>query len=343
MSSVILLYLTTIIFYFFSYGILSMGLNIQYGLAGIVDFALIVFFAVGAYFAGVFAMGPANPATGVTYILGATLPWPLPLIGGAVAAGVVAALVGVIALRRLRSDYLGIATFSLGFIAYDVIGNASQIFGGFSGLSGVPEPLSGAFGWNVNQFTYYFTAIAGVIFVGCFLAVRLIDISALGRVFRAVRDNLVQAESLGINGFRYRMIAMIIGGVLAGISGALTIEFIGSFNTSGWSTFETFIIFAAVIVGGSGNKFGVIAGALVFPTLIVEGSRFLPTGGVSPALIEALRNILIGVVLLIALWFRPQGVVPEKARTFASLTRRLKLEKPLADRTQPSPIDGGVA
>lgn len=130
-------YFLTIATFFVIYNILTWGLNIQFGYAGIPDFTYITFMAVGAYIAGVTSLGPTTQPLYVKYILGLHWSFPLPLIAGAVVAAAFGALIGVVGLKRLRSDYLAIVTFSIGFIAYDFVSTYTPLFNGFQGIASV--------------------------------------------------------------------------------------------------------------------------------------------------------------------------------------------------------------
>jgi branched-chain amino acid transport system permease protein len=317
MNSTWAIYLATIAVYFLIYIMQAWGLNIQFGYAGILDFTYIVFFAIGGYICGVLALGRPLAGTQVSYILGLNWPFPLPIILGGAAAGVLGALVGFVALRKLRSDYLGIVTFSIGFIAYDIVGNYTNLFDGFDGLYGVPQPGEQALNLNPNTYTYAFIGICLVVLVVLGYVTRRISTSPLGRVLRAIREDRDQAEALGKNTFKYLMFAMVIGSIYGGLAGALSIEFVGALNPGAWTAPETFIIWATVIVGGRGNALGAVVGALVLPTIFVEAARFLPVDTAHPVVFEALRNVLVGSLLILVLWFRPRGIVPERRQLFA--------------------------
>jgi branched-chain amino acid transport system permease protein len=145
--------------------------------------------------------------------------------------------------------------------------------------------------------------------------VHIVTSSPLGRTLRAVRDNEQAAAALGKNVTGLRMLAFILGGVIAGISGAVLVEFISAWSPGSWLYPETFVYFTAVIVGGSGNNLGVMVGALLVPVAFLEATRFLPQFG-PPGLIDALQRIVVGALALIFLWFWPRGVIPERRRRF---------------------------
>jgi branched-chain amino acid transport system permease protein len=130
-----------------------------------------------------------------------------------------------------------------------------------------------------------------------------------------VRDNEQAAAALGKNVTGLRMQAFVLGGVIAGVSGAILVEFISAWSPGSWLYPETFVYFTAVIVGGSGNNLGVMVGALLVPVAFLEATRFVPQFG--PAgLIDALQWIIVGVLALVFLWFWPRGVIPERRRRF---------------------------
>ncbi len=314
---VVLGYIATLGVYFCTYNIFALGLNIQFGYAGILDFTVITFMAMGGYMAGVASLGPSQPGSGIYYILGLSLPWPLALFIGAAAAGALGYAVGLIALRRLRSDYLAIVTLAAGSIVLGIVGNSNGLFDGFEGLVGVPQPFAGVLNLSPNSYTLFFLGMCAVIMVICWLVANRIYNSPLGRTMRAIREDLDVAEAYGKRTFRVRMTAMVTGCVFVGIGGVLTIWFITALAPAGWGTSETFVVWAALIVGGRGNNLGAVVGSFLVAVLFNEATRFLPAIPSFPSLIPEIRNICIGALVILTLWFRPQGVIGErKARFF---------------------------
>ncbi|MEO6941953.1 MAG: branched-chain amino acid ABC transporter permease [Terrimesophilobacter sp.] len=310
-------YLFTLAFFVFAYCILTWGLNLQFGEGGILNFAYIAFVAIGAYITGVTSMGSpiaGQAGSGQTYILGWALPFPIPLILGGLAAAAFALLVAVIAFRRLRTDYLAIVLISLSLVLYDVINNFVPLFNGADGLSNVPEPMADVLGLDANSFVPFFTGVALIVALIMWFLMSRITRSPAGRTLRAIRDDPEAAAALGKNVFRHQLTAMLIGSFYAGVGGGLIIEFSGAFNTSAWLPGETFLIFAAAIVGGIGNNKGMILGALIVPVLFTQLPKFLPDVPGHPALILNVAAMAIGVLLIFVLWFRPQGIIPERRR-----------------------------
>lgn len=320
----VLFYITTLLIFWFVNNILTWGLNIQFGYTGILNFALIVFMALGAYVTGVFSLPPANGISGQTYVLGLSWPFPLTLILGGLASAAFGLLVGLIALKRLRSDYMAVVTVAVGVITYDFIGNTTKLFNGWDGLGSVPQPFydSPLITNSGNAYTVYqffFVVLSGVVMLIMWWAAQRIYNSPYGRTLRSIREDMDVSESFGKNTFKYRMSAMVIGCFYAGIAGGLLIEYITAINPSGWTTGETFVIWTALLVGGTGNNWGAALGALLVPVLLQEVTRFLPQFSSNPSLVPALRNIIVGSLLILVLWFRPQGVIPEKKARFLNL------------------------
>lgn len=304
------------------YAILSLGLNLQYGVTGIVNFTYYSFVAVGAYVAGVTSVGPAPSGSGETYILGWTLPFPIPIVLSALMAGVLGGLLAVTVFRRLRSDYLAITTLCAGTVAFDIVTNDTGLFNGPNGIYGISTPLASQF--NVPPQNNYLVLIPiGLVLLAIvWWVAHCIDRSPYGRTLRAIRDGRDAAEAFGKPTLRLQLGVMVLGCAIAGIGGALTVEFVGAFNPSAFETVETFIVYAAVILGGPGNNVGVMLGAVLIQGIIIQGSLYLPTIG-AETLVPAIRNGVIGAMVILILYFRRSGVVPEQ-RPRLGLPRRAR-------------------
>jgi ABC-type branched-subunit amino acid transport system permease subunit len=319
-------YLATLAIFFFVYNILTWGLNIQFGYAGILDFTYITFFAAGAYFAGAASLGRPGPDSDMRYILGLGWPFLPSLVLGAAVAGCLGSLIGLVVLNRLRSDYLAIVTVSVGTIAYDLVGNDARLFNGWDGIAGVPYPFNAVLGLDPNTYTLFYVGFSGVVMAVLWFFAHRLYASPLGRAMRATREDADVAEAFGKNTFAIRMTAMVIGCVYAGVAGALLIGFISALNPGGWTAGETFVVWAAMLVGGRGNNLGAVVGSLLVPVVFNEATRFLPPIPGHPALIPAIRNMLIGLLLILVLWFRPEGILPERKPAFFEVPVRPKAD-----------------
>ena len=312
----LLYYVATVGVYFCIYNILTWGLDIQFGYAGILDFAYIAFMAVGAYITGVFTLGRSGPLSGQTYVLGLHAPFLIALVASALAAGLLGGLVGFVALRRLRSDYMAIAMVALGTVSWDVAGNFTPLFNGWNGLSSVPSPFNGLLKLDPNTYTFFFLGLSIVITAVMWLIASRLSRSPLALVWRAIRDDEKAAEAYGRNVFRYRLVAMVVGCAFAGVAGSLFIGFLGAFNPSGWTTGETFLIWVAMLIGGRGNPIGSVIGAFLIPVLFTQASAFIPTVASNPDLTAALQNAAVGILVILTLRFRPQGILPARRRFY---------------------------
>jgi branched-chain amino acid transport system permease protein len=130
-----------------------------------------------------------------------------------------------------------------------------------------------------------------------------------------MRDNDTAAAALGKGITRLRLMIFVVGGVIAGVCGAVFVEFIQAWSPGSWLYPETFVFFAAILVGGTANNWGAMVGALLVPVGFLEATRFLPkiwyTG-----FIEAMQWVCVGLLILLFLWFRPSGLFPERPGRF---------------------------
>ena len=218
-------YLTTLIVFFFVFTISTWGLNLQFGTAGILNFTYITFFAIGGYLTGVVMLGRPDALSNMRYILGLNLPFPIALLVGAGAAGLLGLLVGLVAMRRLRSDYLAIVTVSVGAIVYDFVNINTAVFNGADGIAGIPYPFDDILRLDPNTYTFFYVGLTGLFtLVLGVIAFRIYD-SPLGRTLRAIREDSDVAAAFGKDTYRFRMIAMVVGCIYAGIAGGLLVGF----------------------------------------------------------------------------------------------------------------------
>jgi branched-chain amino acid transport system permease protein len=310
--------------------ILVLGFNIQYGYAGILNFTYYTFAAIGAYITAVTTMGPPPPNVGVqVYILQWSLPWPVGLLLGGLVAAALGLLVVLIAVRRLRSDYLAIVTVSVGFIVWEIIDNYIPLFDGDNGLFAVPH-ITGSLPLSSIGYTVVMLAVSAVCLAAFYWVARRIYHSPFGRVLRAVREDEIVAASFGKNVFQAQVWVFVIGSFMAGIAGGLLIQYIGAWNPNAFLPLETFVLLAALVIGGTANYNGAILGAFVVIELLDELSRFLPTFG-RPDLVGAVRAIVIGVALILVLRFKPGGLLGEsRIRLYGGTTHVAPAEVPAA-------------
>lgn len=291
------------------------GLNLQFGVGGILSFGFIILQSAGAYIAAVLSLGAAVPGNFQSYILGSHLPWPIPLLAGGLAGGLLALVVGALALRLKRIDYQGMTLLTVSLIVTVVVTDYPGLLNGSSGLAGVPKPLASTLNLGYVSYGWFYAALTGVITLLTYVVVRRLSGSPWGRQLRAIRENPSTARGLGINLTSRRLQAFVAGGVLAGVSGALLIEFIGAWAPSSWTTGETFLFFTALVIGGRGNNLGVALGSVVVFTIIIDGIEYLPIFSYT-TVAEALQLVAIGIAFVAFIAVRPDGLLPERPRRF---------------------------
>jgi branched-chain amino acid transport system permease protein len=319
MGSSQIYYVTTLLVYAGVDIMACLALNLQFGVSGLVNFGFIVFQAAGAYAAAVLSMPPDTANGGFQqYVLGLQLPFPLPWLGGALVGGLLAVPVGLVVLRRLRSDYQAIALLVLSVIANTVITNARPFLNGAAGLSLVPPPLAGRLNTETVGYQWLFVGLTALACAIVFIAANRIVYSPYGRSLRAMRERDMVAGALGKNLVQLKMSMFIVGGVIAGWSGAILVGFIGVWSPATWLYPETIVLFAALIVGGLGNNLGAALGALLVPVGFEEATRFIPDFG-PPGFIPAMQWVAIGLLIIGFLWFRSRGTLPELRRVYGEL------------------------
>jgi branched-chain amino acid transport system permease protein len=315
MSTAMQFYISTLLIYLFIDIMGVLGLNLQFGVAGIINFAYIVFIAVGAYTAAVVSLGPDYPGNFQHYVFGASWPFPLPILAGGAAAALLSLVVGVISLRRLRSDYQAMVMLVLSLIATLVASNATGLVNGPAGLATIPQPLYDQLGLSPLDYQWAYAGWAAFLTVVVFLFVQGITRSPLGRTLRAMRDNERAASALGKGVTALRLMVFVVGGFIAGVSGAVFVEFIQAWSPGSWLYPETFVFLAAILVGGAGNNWGAMVGTLLVPVGFLEATRYLPAIFYQ-GFIEAMQWVCVGVLILLFLWFRPNGLFPERPGRF---------------------------
>jgi branched-chain amino acid transport system permease protein len=289
--------------------IMVVGLNLQYGYNGILNVSLYMYTAIGAYIAGVTTMGKSTiPST--TWVLGWTLPWYVGLILGGLVAALLGAVVFSFTVRRLRMDYLAIVTVASAFIVWTVIDTYYPLFDGDTGLFNVPY-ITGNANLSSEQYSLVMFGVAAVILVAFLWLSRRIFRSPYGRLLRAMREDEVVTTAFGRTIWQPQLWVFVIGCFIAGIAGGLFVFYITSWSPAAFLPLESFVLMAALIIGGSGNYWGALLGAFVVIVGINEITRYLPDFG-NPADVGAVRAIVIGLALILVLRYRPEGLLPER-------------------------------
>ncbi len=289
--------------------IMVVGLNLQYGYGGLLNFAFYIYVAIGAYIAGITTMGPST-VPGISYALGWSLPWWAGLLLGGAVAAVLGALVFLLTVRRLRSDYLAIVTVAVAFIIWNLIDTYQPLFDGDTGLFNVPQ-ITGSANISTEGYSAIMLGLSAALLAVFVWVSRRIFRSPFGRLLRSIREDEQVTSAFGRVAWKPQIAVFTIGSFLAGIAGGLLIFYISAWSPAAFLPLESFILLAALIVGGSGNYWGALLGAFVLIEGLGEVSRYVPNFG-NPANVGALRAVVIGLVLILMLRYRPEGVIPER-------------------------------
>ncbi len=296
------------------YAIFSMGLNVQWGYTGLLNFGVAAFFAVGAYTSAlVVSPLPTGPsAQYVDQVIGLNMPFMVGVIAAAIVSGILALLVGLLTLR-LRGSYLAIATIGIAETIRLFFNNEPWLANGSQGLVGLPQPLTGLVAPRYYNYVYLVIVLAFVVVI--YIALERGIRSPWGRILRAIREDKVMAEANGKSVFNYELQSLVVGAMVMGIGGALYAHFRASIQPGLFKpTYGTFIIWTMLTLGGTGNNKGAILGSFVVWAFWSWSSTFIVT--VAPAGFETrapfVRYILIGVLLVGVLLLRPQGLIGEE-------------------------------
>jgi branched-chain amino acid transport system permease protein len=309
-------YLINLLIYAAVDAMACLGLNQQFGVAGVTNFGFIIFQAAGGYTAAILALPPDTANGGFqSYIGGWNLPFPIPWIGAAVVGGVIALPFTFLVGRRLRGDFAAIGLLVTAVLLNLVVTNYRPFLNGDAGVAIIPEPLQSMFNVQSVGYQWGLAAVSIALCAAVFWFVRRITRSPYGRSLRAMRDNDQVADSLGKNLLSMRTAMLVVGGAIAGLSGGVLVSYITTWSPAAWGYAETVVLFAAVIIGGAGNHWGAILGAVLVPVGFEEVTRFIPTSNnLPPNLIPSLEWVAIGLLIVTFLWVRPQGILPERKR-----------------------------
>ncbi len=264
------------------YALLALGLNIIVGFAGLLHLGYAAFFAIGAY---TYAL--LNLRLGCPFWVG--------LPAGLATAALAGVLLGLPAIR-VRGDYLAIVTLGFGEIVRIVVTNLEPWTGGPNGLLGIDHPVVGPFNFGVDSRPYYWLLLV-LVEAAAWVCTRLRS-SRIGLAWAALREDELAARSLGIDATRLKLLALGIGGGIAGVAGCVFAAKQGTITPDSFDFIQSVMILAMVILGGLGSVRGAILGAAVLsivPELLQGFSTY--------------RMLLFGVLMILLMRVRPQGLL----------------------------------
>ena len=263
------------------YAVLALGLNLVVGQAGLLNLGYVASYAIGAYTYAIL-----STRFGLSF-------WPGLLVGAA-ASAFMALLIGLSTLK-LRGDYFAIVTLGLGEITRIALNNSDKVTGGPNGIPGISRPV--LFGHTISTPLEQYYLILFIAIVTVFAMSRLMT-SRIGRAWVAIREDEIAAEAMGINTFRLKLLAFVIGSAWAGLTGVFFAAKMAFVSPESFTFFESILILCMVVLGGMGSIPGIILGAfllVMLPELFRDFADY--------------RMLGFGAALVLMMIFRPQGLL----------------------------------
>ncbi len=335
------------------YSLLCVSMNLLNGFTGLFSLGQAGFILIGAYAYSIFSIPAAAHASVYQYFDGGAIQFSIPeMLGNAIgvnagsffgaiiciiiaglAAAVFAALIGLPVLR-LKSDYLAIATLGFAEIlraffqwkGLGVITNGSNLLRKYTAFSDMKIQL----GTTVFKLGTIFPFLIAMI---CIAIIVLLINSSYGRAFKAIRDDEVAAEAMGINLFKHKMLSFVISAFFAGVGGALLAMFQTAVQASTFTSVMTYEILLIVVIGGIGSVSGSCIAAFLYIACSEWWLRFLDSGALPFVNIQVsffrdgFRMVVFSVVIMIIVLFFSKGIMGNKELSFAGLIKKIKAKK----------------
>ena len=335
------------------YSLLCVSMNLLNGFTGLFSLGQAGFILIGAYAYSIFSIPAAAHASVYQYFDGGAIQFSIPeMLGNAIgvnagsffgaiiciiiaglAATVFAALIGLPVLR-LKSDYLAIATLGFAEIlraffqwkGLGVITNGSNLLRKYTAFSDMKIQL----GTTVFKLGTIFPFLIAMI---CIAIIVLLINSSYGRAFKAIRDDEVAAEAMGINLFKHKMLSFVISAFFAGVGGALLAMFQTAVQASTFTSVMTYEILLIVVIGGIGSVSGSCIAAFLYIACSEWWLRFLDSGALPFGNIQVsffrdgFRMVVFSVVIMIIVLFFSKGIMGNKELSFAGLIKKIKAKK----------------
>jgi len=335
------------------YSLLCVSMNLLNGFTGLFSLGQAGFILIGAYAYSIFSIPAAAHASVYQYLDGGAIQFSIPeMLGNAIgvnagsffgaiiciiiaglAAAVFAALIGLPVLR-LKSDYLAIATLGFAEIlraffqwkGLGVITNGSNLLRKYTAFSDMKLQIGSQVFKLSTTFPFLIAMISIIIIV-------LLINSSYGRAFKAIRDDEVAAEAMGINLFKHKMLSFVISAFFAGVGGALLAMFQTAVQASTFTSVMTYEILLIVVIGGIGSVSGSCIAAFLYIACSEWWLRFLDSGALPFGNIQVsffrdgFRMVVFSVVIMIIVLFFSKGIMGNKELSFAGLIKKIKAKK----------------
>ncbi|MBE6914829.1 MAG: branched-chain amino acid ABC transporter permease [Ruminococcaceae bacterium] len=329
------------------YSLLCVSMNLLNGFTGLFSLGQAGFMLLGAYTYAIFTIPVDQHATVYQYFDGGAIQFSIPeAIGSAIGhnagswigaiiaiilagivAAVFAALIGIPVLR-LKSDYLAIATLGFAEIiravfqwsGLGVITNGSNLLRKYTNLASMKI--------GSLSFATMFPFLIATVCIG--IIVLLIN-SSYGRAFKAIRDDEIAAEAMGINLFKHKMMSFVISSFFAGVGGALLAMYQTTIQAAAFKTAMTYEILLMVVIGGIGSISGSCIAAFLYTACNEWWLRFLDSGHIGsmsvPFFRDGFRKVVFSVIIMVIVLFFSRGIMGDKELSFAGLVRKFKCRK----------------
>ena len=284
------------------WAMLSVSLNLVVGFTGLLSVGHIGFFGIGAYSMAILSSDPAYEQLRTEAI--PTFAWPffaaLPV--SVALAGLVAIVVGIV-FNRFRDDIYVLVSFGFAIIAFNVFLNWRSLTRGAFGIHEIARPKIG--GWVFDGELEFLLLM--LVFLGLVMLVSwLIVTSSFGRVLTAIREDEQAIEVFGYRVTHYKLAVWVISAMMAGLAGGLFASWASFIDPFSFILLESILLVSIVILGGLASIWGSLLGAMAF-VLLEEGMRFLPF--LPNEHIGQARQVILGILLVLLMLFRPQGLV----------------------------------
>lgn len=333
------------------YSLLCVSMNLLNGFTGLFSLGQAGFMLIGAYAYSIFSIPAAQHASVYQYFDGGAIQFSIPeaignvlgvnagsflgaiicIIIAGIAAAIFAALIGIPVLR-LKSDYLAIATLGFAeiiraFFQWDSLGeitNGSNLLRKYTAFSDMNIQL-GTSVFKLGTIFPFFIAMISIAII-----VLLIN-SSYGRAFKAIRDDEVAAEAMGINLFKHKMLSFVISSFFAGVGGALLAMFQTTVQAAAFMSSMTYEILLIVVIGGIGSVSGSCIAAFLYIACSEWWLRFLDSGAIGSIQVsffrDGFRKVVFSVVIMIIVLFFSKGIMGNKELSFAGLIRKIQAKK----------------
>ena len=298
------------------YALIAVSMNLLNGFTGLFSLGQAGFMLVGAYTYAVLTIPMAKRMAVYQYYDGGVINFTVPAIVGILAAGalaaILAALIGLPVLR-LRGDYLAIATMGFSEIIRVLITNMQGVTNGAQGLKSIPG--------NANIWWCYGVALLVIVFIA------LLTSSSYGTALKAIREDQIAAESMGVSLYFHKMLAFMLSAFIAAVGGGLLASYNGTIGPDMFRVAQTYNVLMIVVMGGMGSITGSIAGAFIV-TIGQEYLRVLDgpinLGFWSTDGISGMRMVVFSAILLLIIVFFRNGLFGTKELSWSAIGRRLR-------------------